>query len=83
MIKSHRPFIVEHKQFTKKLYRFAQIKIRYLEKCKTVPIDDRLGLLDHYHKMIDICNSSIEAGCKILGIDVDELITQSKVGVLK
>lgn len=82
MIKSHCPVIVEHNQFTKDLYRFVQIKIRYLEKCKTVPIDDRLGLLEHYHKMIDLCESPIKSGCRILGIDSNDLIEQSKAGLL-
>lgn len=82
MIKSHRPFIVEHTRFTKALYRFVQIKIRYLEKCKTVPIDDRSGLLDHYHKMIDLCEEPIMTWCIILGIDSNDLIEQSKAGLL-
>lgn len=82
MIKSRLPLRVEHNQFTRNLYRFVRIKIRYLEKCKTVPIDDRSGLLEHYHKMIDLCEEPIESGCKILGIDVNDLIEQSKAGLL-
>ena len=82
MIKSRLPLKVEHNQFTKNLYRFVRIKIRYLEKCKTVPIDDRSGLLDHYHKMIDLCEEPIKYSCKILGIDSNDLIEQSKAGLL-
>lgn len=82
MIVSNKPRMYEHKRFTKFLYRLVQIKIRYLEKCKTLPIDDRSGLLEHYHKMIDICEESIKNSCKILGIDSNDLIEQSKAGLL-
>lgn len=77
MIVSNQPLLFEHDHLTKGIYRLVKRRIRYVEKTKKVPIDDCLRWLRHYHEMIDICDEAIIFGCKTLGIDYDDLITQS------